>query len=340
MEDLLKQKIEEGFFKRLGLERNRQLKTFRDPETHMAAVDKNLTTGRTPEEVKKVRGTVGRSFASRTGRLQARNELLAKKSPLQRATSKTLTSGGKALRKLFGMKRKNRTLKGFETDSEGQVAGSHTQMKDNPLPKITAKAWRPRKNPKITIESILFGSLNSLLNEYTFYPEVFGQKVRRRIERRYVDPAANSWQKAMGHSDDSVLKALKQKYDNARTTASQEQNAAISSRQDRLNYRRELRRQTDPRSRSARKLAQKIPLVGRLVRKKSPGLAMGDSIELLGKKIIESFNSMLMEARGDTLAARYEKKTGRPFPEDLNVPERGKKAGPRIKAAVRIARGK
>jgi len=46
------------------------------------------------------------------------------------------------------------------------------------------------------------------------------------------------------------------------------------------------------------------------------------------------------EARGDTLAARFEKKSGKPFPEDLNVPERGKKAGPRIKAAVRIARGK
>lgn len=56
--------------------------------------------------------------------------------------------------------------------------------------------------------------------------------------------------------------------------------------------------------------------------------------------LIISFNKMLMEARGDTLAARYEKKTGRPFPEDLNVPERGKKAGQRIKAAVRIARGK
>lgn len=44
------------------------------------------------------------------------------------------------------------------------------------------------------------------------------------------------------------------------------------------------------------------------------------------------------EARGDTLAARFEKKSGRPFPEDLNVPKRGEKAGPRIKAAVKIAR--
>lgn len=56
--------------------------------------------------------------------------------------------------------------------------------------------------------------------------------------------------------------------------------------------------------------------------------------------LIDSLNRLLMEARGDTLAARYEKKTGRPFPEDLNVPRRGKKAGPRIEAAVRIARGK
>lgn len=46
------------------------------------------------------------------------------------------------------------------------------------------------------------------------------------------------------------------------------------------------------------------------------------------------------EARGDTLAARFEKKSGKPFPEDLNVPKRGEKAGPRIKAAVRIAKDK
>lgn len=56
--------------------------------------------------------------------------------------------------------------------------------------------------------------------------------------------------------------------------------------------------------------------------------------------LINYFDHILKEARGDTLAARYEKKSGRPFPEDLDVPKRGEKAGPRIKAAVRIAKGK
>lgn len=71
-------------------------------------------------------------------------------------------------------------------------------------------------------------------------------------------------------------------------------------------------------------------------RRKNLGMKIQKHLESI---LIESLNRLLMEARGDTLAARYEKKTGRPFPEDLNVPERGKKAGQRIKAAVRIARG-
>lgn len=56
--------------------------------------------------------------------------------------------------------------------------------------------------------------------------------------------------------------------------------------------------------------------------------------------LINYFDHIIKEARGDTLAARYEKNSGRPFPEDLNVPKRGEKPGERIKAAVRIARGK